>query len=129
VSQVALSHDGVLCVVLVVVFPQSHQRRRSASAAGLPGAPAGPVSAGSVYLVRLVGSVFSFYSVDVSTQFLDLFENYKSSDNDPPQTCVYKCEFKFAGREEADTEFDFKLPEHRKLIIMMLDAIRSIIIR
>ena len=98
------------------------------------------LSAGVIFFIRLVGSTFSFYSVDPSFKFLQLFEDYSNLGDaqDPPLTVVHQCEFTypdeglFAGKSIDDrtfTEFDFVLPEHRNIIIRMLESIRLQIIR
>ena len=92
-----------------------------------------------LYLVRVVGTVFSFYSINPSLTFLDIFQDYSQlgDGEDPPLTVVSKCSYTFppnlsdpsASHLSADdrtwTEFNFLIPAHRELIIKLLDWIRT----
>lgn len=117
-------HDGV---------QESRERAASESSAGKPAMSAVSMATGRLYMVRVVGPMFSFYSVNPSTEFLDVFEDYKRlpSDQDPPATIVHKCSFTFpadpndsAAKPITTNIFSFLLAEHRQLIISMLDWIR-----
>lgn len=96
-------------------------------------------TAGVIFLVRIIGSFFSFYSVDPSFAFLHLFEDYSNLGDDDgkdphfPLTVVRQCEFTlpdegvFAGRpvhERTFTEFHPLQSDHRNFIIRMLESIR-----
>jgi hypothetical protein len=108
-------------------------------AAALAAAQANVVSgpgvdtAGVIFLVRLVGPTFSFYSVDPSVAFLEVFQDYSNlgEGKKPPCTTVHKCEFTFPadGEERTFTEFSFHLPDHREVVIDMLEWIRLRIIQ
>lgn len=123
------------------LMAQESKRRRATSEGG---AAIGSVSAAGpeLYMLRVVGPVFSFYSVAPSLDFLRVFEDYRElpSGADPPLMPVYKCSFVFPAAPELAaaaaasaedrtlTEFNFQLPAHRELIVHMLDSIRTRIV-
>ena len=99
-------------------------------------------SSGVIFLVRVVGPLFSFYSVDPSTAFLDVFEDYTKlgEAEDPPLTPVHKCQITFnckdegawAGKTDTQrtfTEFNFQNPDQREVVISMLEWIRMRIVQ
>ena len=152
------THAGVVqsthiagCAVLPVVFDQSKRRRasepeRGADAAGAAGSSSisfgvpAVSSAGVLFLVRLVGPLFSFYSMDPSTAFLQVFEDYSQLGDaeEPPLTSVHKCQFTFSNegawagktdKERTFTEFNFQNPHQRRVIVSMLEWIRLRIVQ
>jgi hypothetical protein len=137
-----ISSALLFCPVLSV----QSKRRRAESApqhgAGSSTVIAGPAmsSAGVIFLVRLVGPLFSFYSMDPSTAFLDVFQDYTNLDEtgEPPMTVVHKCQITFQnegvwkGKTEAQrtfTEFNFQNPAQREVVISMLEKIRMCIVQ
>lgn len=90
--------------------------------------------------MRLVGPVFSFYSVDPSTAFLAVFQDYKNlgEAEEPPLTVVHKCQITFknegvwAGKTDAErtfSEFNFQNPAQRQVVVSMLEWIRLRIVQ
>ena len=86
---------------------------------------------GTIFLIRLVGKIFSFYSMNPSGAFMNGFADYKQfpkveSDSQSvavPVTKVYKYTEVVDGQKLS--EFSFTVQKERQFIVEMLDLIRQ----
>jgi len=119
--------DLVSCVCVCLAAGKSSSARAAAAVAGLP------VSPGPLFMLRVVGTKFSFYSTQLSSRFLKLVGDYSMDDIERlPETLVWKCavEVPYAaavGGTLTQDQWQLQLPADRKHIIIMLDQILQII--
>jgi hypothetical protein len=103
---------------------------------------------GPLYMIRVVGDKFSFYSTELSARFLQFVGDYSSEDDLEllPETMVYKYSVAIpspataasasgaalapsAPASTVQDQWQFQAPDDRKHIIHMLDQIQQILRR
>ena len=97
------------------------------------------VSPGPLFLIRVVGDTFSFYSTQLSAEFLKGVQDYADMPDEEAlqETVVFKysarCGVAFGAASSPapaveQDQWQFKVPADRQHIIYMLDQIKQAIL-
>lgn len=92
-----------------------------------------PVSPGPLFLLRVVGQKFSFYSTELSARFLRFVADYDEENAETTPQLVWKFSVDVPnplageGKTKPQHQFQFQAPGDRQLIIKMLDQIVQIL--
>jgi len=94
---------------------------------------------GRIFLVRVVGSSFTFYSTRLTSSFIAIIKDYKQAGPELPSTVVYRLTVDVPRINDAVSspsssssvfinkdEFSFGINEDRIIIIRFLDSLRQI---
>jgi len=111
------------------------KRPRSQSEGGTVGPASPPPEQSPMFMLRVVGDSFSFYSTQLSSQFLNEFADYEKMDVEKlAVTPVYKLSIEVPQAAASPgaavpikDRWQFKVPHDRATIIQVLDQIRQII--
>lgn len=76
-------------------------------------------------MVRVLGSVFSFYSTAMSDEFLDSVADYQL---DPREAVVNKLELTASDGKTMQDKWALQSREDRKIVIQVLDHFLQIIV-